>query len=454
MTFEEFKKWKPDVPAFALFGDPVGHSVSPRLHTLLFDTDKFNGVFEAVCVSPEELPEAMLLAREKLCGLCCTIPHKKAVMPLLDEIQQRAQEIGAVNVVWFDRGRALGYNTDVDGFSGALELLQVPLRRKKVLLAGYGGAATVVAWLCRQNGAALTVTGRNREKGEAFAAGFGGKFALTEELGERYDIMVNATSVGMYPKEDEMPVPEAIVGLCSLAYDMVYNPPRTALLQAADRAHKRTESGLSMLVLQAAAAQVIWTGRQFSQEALRRVLKVMEADLAKKRLHDKWNKRNLVLIGFMGSGKSTVGRQLASDLGMQFVDLDAQIEKEAGKKISEIFAEKGEAHFRTLETEMAKKLADGTGYVISTGGGTAENEENIRALRQSGVVVYLRISPSIALFRLRNDKKRPMLQAPDRRKRVNALMKQRHPNYKQRCDIEINAGGSMETVRRRIYRMI
>ena len=124
---------------------------------------------------------------------------------------------------------------------------------------------------------------------------------------------------------------------------------------------------------------------------------------------------NIVLSGFMGSGKTTVGRRLAAALDMQFVDMDLYIEKKTGMTVKEIFAEYGELHFRALETETVKELAQSNHFVIATGGGTLMQPQNVEGFHQGGGTIYYLDVPLAALQeRLKNDKRRPLLQTPRR----------------------------------------
>ena len=132
---------------------------------------------------------------------------------------------------------------------------------------------------------------------------------------------------------------------------------------------------------------------------------------------------NIVLSGFMGSGKTTVGRRLAAALDMQFVDMDLYIEKKTGMTVKEIFAEYGELHFRALETETVKELAQSNHFVIATGGGTLMQPQNVEGFHQGGGTIYYLDVPLAALQeRLKNDKRRPLLQTPDRRAVIERLL--------------------------------
>ncbi len=160
---------------------------------------------------------------------------------------------------------------------------------------------------------------------------------------------------------------------------------------------------------------------------------------------------NIVLSGFMGCGKSTVGRRLAAALNMQFVDMDRYIEEQTGLKVREIFERYGEAHFRALETETVRTLSAGTDYVVATGGGTLMRPENVAAFHAGGGTIYFLDVPLAALQeRLKNDKRRPLLQVPDRRAVIEQLLAERRPQYLASADVVVDAGVPTVVVVRRI----
>ena len=163
LSMEEFRAFQPKKPTYALFGWPLGHTMSPELHAQLFEASGQDAAYIGVAVPPDDLAEAFDLAKEKLAGINCTIPHKKAVIELLDGVDTAARDLHSVNTVAFRDGKAIGYNTDILGFSESLVRDGVTLRGKKVLLLGYGGAASVMAYHCAREGAHLTITGRNLE---------------------------------------------------------------------------------------------------------------------------------------------------------------------------------------------------------------------------------------------------------------------------------------------------
>ncbi len=150
-------------------------------------------------------------------------------------------------------------------------------------------------------------------------------------------------------------------------------------------------------------------------------------------------RNNIVLCGFMGCGKSTVGRLLSDKLGMRLIDTDSYIEKKENMTISRIFEEKGEEYFRNAEFEVCRELSTVSGRIISTGGGTLLKEDNVRELKKGGIVFFLNVSPDTVLARLKCDTTRPLLQRPDKEAAVNELLSKRMPLYRKAADYTVNA---------------
>ncbi len=153
-------------------------------------------------------------------------------------------------------------------------------------------------------------------------------------------------------------------------------------------------------------------------------------------------KKNIVLCGFMGSGKTTVGRLLGKLSGMNYVDLDRYIEKKYDTTIKKIFEEHGEDYFRDLEYEVTKELAQKHHHIIASGGGTLLFERNVEILKKNCVVVLLNVPLGTIKYRLRNDKKRPLLQRPDKEKVMEELYNARLPLYRKSADYVVNANKS------------
>ncbi|MDH4246904.1 MAG: shikimate kinase [Deltaproteobacteria bacterium] len=163
---------------------------------------------------------------------------------------------------------------------------------------------------------------------------------------------------------------------------------------------------------------------------------------------------NVVMVGFMGSGKTAIGRRLAQRLGYRFLDTDHYIESELGRTINDIFAQEGEAYFRQLETALAVRLSRLTNHVISTGGGMVATPGNMELLRQAGTVVFLNADVEEILQRLERDTKRPMLKGHDLRERTTRLLEERMPFYLQSHWVIPTHGKSVNRVAGEIIRKI
>lgn len=148
--------------------------------------------------------------------------------------------------------------------------------------------------------------------------------------------------------------------------------------------------------------------------------------------------KNVALTGFMGVGKNAIGKRLAQELNLEFVDTDDIIEKEEGITITQIFKRFGEKHFRKLEKEVIRKVAQGKDQVISTGGGVVLDRENISNLKKNGVIVCLWASPEVIRERMKKETHRPLLEGVNREKRIEELLDYRKPFYKKSADYIID----------------
>ena len=265
---------------YAVIGDPVAHSLGPVMHNRAFAAVGYPGLYVALRVS--DIGGAMIGVRALgIAGVSVTIPHKIAVMAHLDEIEEDARTIGAVNTVFRRGGRLVGTNTDAEGAVDALEEAAA-LNAKTVAVIGAGGAARAVGFAVRQKGAETVVVNRSADRGAALARELGGAYVSPEDFdGAGIDILVNTTPVGMAPHTSEMPVPVAALSPHMTVMDAVYNPIRTKLLTEADRIGCRTVDGVSMFVYQGARQFTLWTGATAPVSVMRNA--VVEA-LQKRRI--------------------------------------------------------------------------------------------------------------------------------------------------------------------------
>jgi shikimate dehydrogenase len=267
-----------------VIGDPIEHTMSPVMHNAAFSELSLDYVYLAFRVKAEGLARAIEGMRAlNIRGLNVTIPHKVAVIPFLDELDPLAEKIGAVNTIVNDAGSLKGYNTDATGFLRALKDRGVEPGGKRVAVLGAGGAARAISFVLAESGASLVILNRLEELDWAKAlAGQISKTFKKEvkalELDEANlkavlggaDMVVNATSVGMSPHNDESPVAARLLRPGMVVFDIVYNPLKTRLTTEAAAAGAETVMGLDMLVWQGALSFEMWTGRQAPVELMKR----------------------------------------------------------------------------------------------------------------------------------------------------------------------------------------
>jgi 3-dehydroquinate dehydratase/shikimate dehydrogenase len=256
---------------FGVIADPVSHSKSPQIHNRAFQAKRIDAVYLPFRVVPSALGDWMKLAHSlPVSGFSVTIPHKQKVMRYLDTIDPLARRIGAVNTVWRKGGKWRGTNTDAAGIVRPLEK-HLRLGKASVLLAGYGGAARAAAFALSDAGSHVTITGRQSARAQALARAVGANhLTLAESQRSQFDVLINATPVGMYPKVEESIFKGKIPA--ELVFDMVYNPHETLLLKQAAAQGSEIVFGREMFIEQAAQQFEIWTGETAPRGVMERAL--------------------------------------------------------------------------------------------------------------------------------------------------------------------------------------
>ena len=353
---------------YGLLGRKLGHSWSVPIHKALGCAD-----YRLIELEPEQLGD--FLRREDIGGLNVTIPYKRDVMQFCNVIDPAAETIGSVNTLVRRDGRLYGYNTDIDGFLHMLRRAKISLAGKKVLILGSGGASLTAQAAARQEGARELAVLSHSDLDHC------------EFINHRdAEALVNTTPVGMWPALDGLSMNLRNLPSITDVVDVIYNPGRTSLLLQAEEMdgepryhrHFRWTGGLPMLVQQARRAEELFFGRSIPDEEAEKLIAQLWRD-----------QTNLVLIGMPGSGKTTVGRELARLSGKSFVDVDEEIAQAAGKPIPEIFAQEGEEAFRMLENRILKEVCAQSDRVIATGGGVVLHMENWKTMRRTGWVYRL-----------------------------------------------------------------
>lgn len=257
---------------FGVIGHPVFHSKSPVMHNRAFAVTGYPAIYAAFDVTDIE-PAAEGIRALGICGASVTIPYKTTVMKYLDEIDDQARKIGAVNTIVNNKGWLKGYNTDSYGAVHAL-LDQTGLSGKTVMIIGAGGAARAVGHgLCEHPGTRVFLTNRTEKHGLILAQDIDAGFVPLEKLETTdFDILVNTTPVGMYPHTDEMPVPESVLRPEMVIMDIVYNPLETKLLYTARTRGCKVIDGVGMFVYQGARQFALWTALEPPVAQMRQVV--------------------------------------------------------------------------------------------------------------------------------------------------------------------------------------
>lgn len=401
---------------YGLLGRKLGHSWSPSIHKAL----GLDG-YRLIELEPEELPA--FLVRADIGGLNVTIPYKRDVMPLCDEIDEAARRIGSVNtLVRRADGKLYAWNTDAVGFRWMAARAGIGFAGKKVVILGSGGASLTAQ--------AVTKMEQAREVVVVSRGGEDNYGNLRRHADAQ--IVVNCTPVGMYPAAGISPVDLTVFPACEGVLDMIYNPRRTALLLQAEARGIPCSDGLPMLVAQAKAAEEHFFEKTIPDSENERILAMLRQETA-----------NIVLIGMPGSGKTTVGQALALLTGREAIDIDQRIVERAGKFIPEIFARDGEEAFRALERQETAEAGKLSGKIILTGGGVVKDERNYAALHQNGRIYHL--LRDLALLPTDG---RPLSQSTA----LADMWVQRAPLYARFRDVAVENSGSVEETAQAIWR--
>ncbi len=346
---------------YCLIGEVLKHSYSQVIH------EKFGLDYKLVEVKKGMLDD--FFKNSKYDGFNVTIPYKKDVLPYMSYLSPVAESAGAVNTVVNKNGVFYGYNTDVDGMNYMIKRAGLELKGKNVMILGSGGTSNTAVTLSKREGAkSITIVSRTGE------VNYENCYDCTDT-----QIIINSTPVGMFPKVYAKPIDLAPFKKLLGVFDCIYNPKNTELLMEAKSLGVPCEDGLSMLVEQALLARDIWTGETHDNQVSENMIKEIRKLTS-----------NIVLCGMPSAGKTSVGKAVASSLGLNFYDSDEEIVKKTGKTPSEIINAMGETAFRDIESEVVKELSIKSGAIISLGGGAILREENVINLKRNGTIIYIK----------------------------------------------------------------
>ena len=347
---------------YGLIGKKLGHSFSKIIH------EKMGYEYDLVELKEEEVKDFVL--SKKYLGFNVTIPYKKTVMPYLDYIDEGAKAIGSVNTIIQKDGKLYGYNTDIFGMEYAFRCAGIELKDKKVIILGSGGTYETANYLAKIKGAREIVK-ISRSSEDNY-----------ENIAKHYDanVVINTTPVGMYPNNEGRLIDLHNFKNLEGFFDAIYNPLNTNMLLDAKEIlkDKGYSNGLKMLVAQAKKARDLFFDTKKNDNIIDKIVEEINM-----------SKTNIVLMGMPGSGKSTVGFELARKLNRPFIDTDEVIIEREGMHTSKIIEQKGEPYFRDKETEVVNEVSKLQGYIIATGGGVVLRDENMKALKQNGFIIFL-----------------------------------------------------------------
>ena len=411
---------------WAVCGKPVIHSRSPNIFNLLFKQMGINAHY--LRLAADTAVEALAAADAMmLSGLNVTSPFKSDMASLLDDLGPHAAALSAVNTVTFQGKSSRGFNTDADGVISALESHGFKIPDLRAVVLGAGAAARAAAYgLLRAGAQRVIVVNRTQKRAREVSRRLGCAWAPVATLPEII-------------KESEaliscIPSGRSIIDLAWLHPDLVvldadYKDLR--LSHAAEQKECRVVSGLAWLL-----GQAIPGFRHFTDQEI--PLPLRPALLESLSRMPNTAHKSLAVIGFMGSGKTTVGKLLAAKLCCAFLDTDKIVEERAGIEIPQIFDGLGEDSFRRLENSVIRSLSeDPVPKVIALGGGAMIDAENRGVLSQYFHTIWLWVSPTNALKRI-NSVTRPLLKDSDGEDLAASLLKERMPGYAESSDLVLS----------------
>ncbi len=353
---------------YGLLGERISHSYSPEIYSMFGIPD-----YELFQRTREDLIPFLMTTRLK--GLNITMPYKKIALELCDELSDTAKRLNNVNTLLFKDGKIYGHNTDYYGFTFMVKEFGLSFAGKRVLVLGTGGSARTVRAAALDLGASRLVhLSRNPDPDADYeVSSYENKEAYLD-----FDILINTSPLGTAPDIDKKPL--SLDGFTNLeaVIDLVYNPLRTRLVVEAREKNIRALGGLLMLVAQAKKAAELYLEKDIPDSETCRVYN--------KLLH---KVENVVFVGMPGSGKTTIGSEIAQKMNRQFVDIDHYIEITTKMHPAEWIIHKGEKAFREAESEALLRVAAMGGIVIAPGGGGILSHENRLALKQNSRVYWL-----------------------------------------------------------------
>ena len=394
---------------YGLIGSNLSHSFSKYLHEEFLNTK-----YELKSLNIDELDS--FFKEKDFKGINVTIPYKKEVIKYLDEVDDIVKRTNTCNCIVNKNNKLIGYNTDYYGFKFLIEENDIIIENRKIAILGSGGTFFTIKALMEDLNAKEVYCISRTKKEDTYT------YEELYDLG--IDVLINATPVGMYPENYESNINLDKFNDLKVVIDVIFNPLRTKLVLDAKKRGIKAVGGLEMLVYQGVKANELFLNKSYTYEEIRSIYFDINV-----------NKFNIVLIGMPMSGKTTLGKMLASAFNKEFIDIDKEIVKKENMSINEIFEIKGEEYFRKIEKEYYKEYAKKNGLIISTGGGIVKNIESIDRLKENGMVIF--IDRKIEKMIINN--KRPLSKSKED---IIKLYNERYNLYLKHSDKKITNNGS------------
>lgn len=428
-----------------IFGNPIKHTLSPVIHDTISTILNLNERYIPFHIE-NNLNLAVKDAFDRgIWGLNITIPHKQSVMEYLVEVDEAAKTIGAVNTLVRTKKGYAGYNTDMPGLARAIESEGVSLENKNVIILGAGGAARAAVYMCiKYDAKKVYIINRTVENARRIADDMEAAFCVYDSHGEKSKcpeiyavaaekykeiptdkyIFIQCTSVGLH-EGDGLPVvdDEKFYKMALFGVDLIYNPAKTPFIKLLEDLGIKCMNGLKMLLYQGIMSNELWNKKAVDKDTTDKVYRALCAAVY-------GTGNNIVLVGYMGSGKTTIGKYISRKFGYEFIDTDEYIMKKEGMSINDIFSQKGEEYFRRLETDIVRDLGTSLhNAVIATGGGLPMRDENRKLLKDLGTVYYLKTEADTIFRRISGNEDRPLLLCENPYERICSMLSEREPAY-------------------------
>jgi shikimate dehydrogenase len=246
---------------FLVIGNPIEHSLSPKLHNYWINKNNINALYEKHKLDENDLKDLIFKIKEKkIYGINVTVPFKRAVIPFLDKLTNEAAKTQSVNTIYLNKNKLIGHNTDIIGFEKSIKNFKYDLNNKEVFILGAGGVVPSIIFALTQMGVSkIIVSNRTKEKADNLKNLFQNIEILNWGKIPNFDMIVNATSIGL-KKEDNINLDLSSVGKDKFFYDVIYNPKETNFLKNGKNAGNITLNGKMMFIYQALSAFKIWHG--------------------------------------------------------------------------------------------------------------------------------------------------------------------------------------------------